>query len=142
MAEIIAILIFVLFAFQAITNATDKGINFTDDLKFTEEQNYTSYNHERIDTIKETEKGEVGGFFDHLWLISGTITSINNDNEIITITIDDESDYSHYLMPEIFLDGHRILDQIDTLSINQKVDIKFLPNPNNEIIEPFELKVI
>ena len=74
-----------------LVNASD---NYTKDWEVKEIQNMTSYNHDAIAAIKSTEQGVSGGMLSHLWSISGTITNIDSSNDVITVKVDNKSDYS------------------------------------------------
>lgn len=121
---------------------TNESANSAEELEATETQNFVSYNPEAIATIQDSAEGTSGDMYSHLWFISGTITNIDDNSEVITVMVDTSSDYSQYLMSEIYIDNSASPDGSIAYSVGDVVEIRFLPEPEEGLIKPTEMYAV
>lgn len=131
-----------LTACNADAQPTNESANSAEELEVTETQSFVSYNSEAIATIQGSAEGKSGDIYSHLWFVSGTITNINDGSGIITVAVDASSDYSQYLMSEIYIDNSASSDGSSAYSVGDVVEIRFLPEPEEGLIKPTEMYTV
>ena len=95
---------------------------------------YESFNHEAIDEIPPTPEGSNGGPFVTLWALVGTVEDFDGAG-IAKIKVDRDQS-SGFILDTAYLNANAPIEGGGVIAIGDKIECRFLYDPNSEIIDP------
>lgn len=93
-----------------------------------------SWDREGLKSASVNGEGYNGGLFDTYWMVKGRITSVDNKNNVIEVSLIEAIGYDKYLLDMVYIDRESIKANNDGYTVDNTVKISFLPNTNNEVI--------
>lgn len=95
---------------------------------------YKSWDREGLKIAPVNGEGYNGGLFDTYWMVKERITSVDNKNNVIEVSLIEANGYDKYLLDMVYIDRESIKANNDGHTVDNTVKISFLPNTNNEVI--------